>query len=71
MEEQQANARLIAAAPELLRALKNAREWLEELSFLVRSGDFQAAEDWAISNDKFLDSALLEFIEAAEGRAAQ
>ena len=62
-----ANARLIAAAPDLLQALKNAREWLDELAGLVQSGTFDAAEDWAGANAVSVDSTLAEAIAKAEG----
>ena len=65
----EANARLIAAAPEMLQALKNAREWLDELAGLVQSGMFDAAEDWAGANAVSVDSTLAEAIAKAEGRA--
>ena len=61
--------RLIAAAPDLLQALKNAREWLDELAGLVQSGMFDAAEDWAGANAVSVDSTLAEAIAKAEGRA--
>ena len=65
--ETEANARLIAAAPEMLQALKNAREWLDELAGLVQSGTFDAAEDWAGANAVSVDSTLAEAIAKAEG----
>ena len=66
-----ANARLIAAAPEMLQALKNAREWLDELAGLVQSGMFDAAEDWAGANAVSVDSTHAEAIGKAEGRAGE
>ena len=68
-ERSKADARLIAAAPDLLEALKNAREWLDELAGLVQSGMFDAAEDWAGANAVSVDSTLAEAIAKAEGRA--
>ena len=65
-DEDEANARLIAAAPDLLQALKNAREWLDELAGLVQSGTFDAAEDWAGANAVSVDSSLAEAIAKAE-----
>jgi len=70
-EEDEANARLIAAAPEMLEALKSAREWLDELAGLVQSGAFDAAEDWTGANAVLVDSTLAEAIAKAEGSAAQ
>ena len=64
-----ADARLIASAPDLLQALKNAREWLDELAGLVQSGAFDAAEDWTGANAVSVDSSLAEVIAKAEGRA--
>ena len=69
--EDAANASLIAAAPEMLQALKNAREWLDELAGLVQSGMFDAAEDWAGANAVSVDSTLAEAIAKAEGRAGE
>jgi hypothetical protein len=62
-----ANARLIAAAPDLLRTLKNAREWLDELAGLLQDGALDAAEDWAGANAVSVDSTLAEAIAQAEG----
>jgi hypothetical protein len=66
-EEQEANAHLIAAAPDLLRTLKNAREWLDELAGLLQDGALDAAEDWAGANAVSVDSTLAEAIAKAEG----
>lgn len=63
-----ANARLIAAAPELLEALKDARESLREITNCVQDGWFDAAEDWARANASAIDSSLSEVIAKAEGR---
>ncbi len=64
---EEANARLIAAAPDLLRTLKNAREWLDELAGLLQDGALDAAEDWAGANAASVDSTLAEAIAKAEG----
>jgi hypothetical protein len=66
-DEDEANARLIAAAPDLLRTLKNAREWLDELAGLLQDGALDAAEDWAGANAVSVDSSLAEAIAKAEG----
>lgn len=62
-----ANARLIAAAPDLLDHLKLARLWLDELCGLIQSGAFDAAEDWVGANAVSTDSTLAEVIAKAEG----
>lgn len=66
--ETAANARLIAAAPDLLEALKNAREDLSELAQLVQSGSFDAAEDWIEANAAQINVTLSRVIANAEGR---
>jgi hypothetical protein len=62
-----ANAQLIAAAPELLEELCNAREWLDELCGLIQSGMFDAASDWVGANAVSTDSTLAATIEKAMG----
>ena len=52
---------------ELIGALKNAREWLDELCGLVQSGNFQAAQDWVGANAVSTDSTLCETIVKAGG----
>lgn len=59
--------RLIAAAPDLLEALKNAREDLSELAQLVQSGSFDAAEDWIEANAAQINVTLSRVIANAEG----
>jgi len=44
------NARLIAAAPDLLAALDETADALAEFGKLVQDGAFDAAEDWADAN---------------------
>ena len=66
-KDAEANARLIAAAPELLEELCNAREWLDELCGLIQSGMFDAASDWVGANAVSTDSALAATIEKAMG----
>ena len=46
-ETDKANARLIAASPDLLEALKNCMEWMEDLR---TSGD---AGNWEWKNDQY------------------
>jgi len=62
-----ADAALLAAAPTLLSALKAARECLEELSGLVASGAFDAAEDWVTANARELSCMLTAAIYEGEG----
>jgi hypothetical protein len=52
------DARLIAAAPELLAALKNGADYLDELCGLIQSGMFDAASDWVGANAVSTDSEL-------------
>jgi len=61
----EANARLIATAPELLEELCNAREWLDELCGLIQSGMFDAASDWVGANAVSTDSGLAATIAKA------
>lgn len=70
-EEDEANAALIAAAPELLRALKATHGWLAQLSALVADGNLQAAEDWVAGNSDwiaFYEDQNDGIIAKAEGR---
>ena len=62
-----ANARLIAAAPELLEELCNAREWLDELCGLIQFRRLDAACDWVGANAVSTDSTLAATIEKAMG----
>ena len=62
-----ADAALLAAAPTLLSALKTARECLEELSGLIESGTFDAAEDWVTANARELSCMLSAAIAEGEG----
>ena len=52
---------------ELIDALKNAREWLDELCGHIQAGDFQAAQDWVGANAVSTDSTLCEIIAKAGG----
>ena len=61
----ESNARLIAAAPDLLAASSRARvdldhlgTCLEELGQLCREGEFQGAEDWATANVDIANEAI-------------
>jgi hypothetical protein len=63
----QANARLIATAPELLEELCNAREWLDELCGLIQFRRLDAACDWVEANAASIDGTLAATIEKAIG----
>jgi hypothetical protein len=65
--EGEANARLIAAAPELLEELCNAREWLDELCGLIQFRRLDAACDWVEANAASIDGTLAATIEKAIG----
>ena len=62
-----ANAQLIAAAPELLEELCNAREWLDELCGLIQFRRLDAACDWVEANAVSTDSTLAATIAKATG----
>jgi hypothetical protein len=63
-DERQANARLIAAAPDLIDQLEFARDCLTELAELVENGTFDAAEHWVEAN-----GGVWESIRAAIAKA--
>ena len=63
----EADARLIAAAPELLDTLQESRLWLDELCGLIQSGMFDAAEDWVGANAVLTDSSIAAVIAKATG----
>jgi hypothetical protein len=66
--EGEANARLIATAPELLEELCNAREWLDELCGLIQFRRLDAACDWVEANELVLHPTKTKIIDAkAEG----
>jgi hypothetical protein len=65
--EGEANARLIAAAPELLEELCNAREWLDELCGLIQFRRLDAACDWVEANAASIDGTLAATIAKATG----
>lgn len=61
------NQRKEAMNNELITALKNAREWLDELCSHIQVGNFQAAQDWVTANAVSTDSTLCEIIANAGG----
>lgn len=52
---------------QLLAALEDARSWIDELSGLVQSGLFDAAEDWVGANAVSVDTSITEFIKKVKG----
>lgn len=68
--EAEANARLIAAAPELLGELDRQSFCLAELCKLVLRGQYETAKNWAESNAEKLASDSNEVIAKATGQPA-
>ena len=62
-----ADARLIAGAPELLEDCRALSESLAELSSLISNGQFDAAEDWVYANTDAILGVAAETIAKATG----
>jgi len=65
--ETEANARLIAAAPDLLKELKDVREWIQSL--LDATPD--EATDFITNNGEQVEQAIADAIVKAEGKDVQ